>query len=1075
MFKQFSKPQGQAMVLWALLTPLLILFVGAGMDLGWYYLNVSRLQNAADAAALAGAQALVKDGNAFEDYYPVALVSNKLPVGFDTYENIFITDLYGSPTKYKTEDSVTETLLDGRHLVEEYARKNLSDNESVDDSITDQSTVSATDGWANEKAEKIVSGTIELRFKEFDAKSNAYGPLYYVVTLQEKIRHFFLPGWFNDMIAPVKVVVLLQPHDEGLITPIEELKRTCVIGNWEEQNRDKGKTGAYAGKWNHYMSGNTGDDTGISYSTGNVYRTESITVKTTVMNRDGGQKTAANTLGATTASQGTFYSADVVDSLNLDFQAEVRIYSPFFTTDWDLGSGTAANVYKFNKYAHVDKNNSWGVNNGDDKRILYNVEFDDAFKTRESFLTNNPGKIADPLWVRIESDPIIHQKRINYSNGKLEDVTVYNSVRQITLNFNKGNTELSEDKTHYENRPYFIFYDGPENIDNTTIKDSEGNDVPDVPIRHSQPVVINLNEDLNAIIYMPNSPVIINGNGNAWHGFIIARCFLQPVTEAEIMGNSYTFYDGFAAPETRQGGYNRKGTDGNGQTIYYKEADLIEESKITEKYPASGKFDINVDAKTGNITVTKDAPKYLLLYYTKEDSTAYEVKDADDKHDEAKTFANYINSTYKEKFKTFTGLNDSAITAVTFPDENYNETTATYWVDTSDLLDDDPDPNALPKDDKYVKVKVGNADKYIEKNKLPCVKVRTNKEYFYVCVYDLKLAWDGATVNNLSTNSGVRMIDNSYTDGEINNSYKTVKAKGLKTADNEYKNVNDNATVSDADIYINPNDKWCDSWGINKDLLSDYKSNWKKNKLTFPTVAEGEKPAYFWLNTEIVALPSDKKIVVDKYHKVTLQNGMVRYIQDDDSNDIQYYTRVDTNNKAGVENYIIVDKKGNIQTKPLTAAELFTTENINTASVNNTLKTQAENSTGSPELHNYWNTYTRDPNSKEMPGDNGIVNGDKYVMDTQKVSRLNKDYRIPAFERVYYKSAFNLSDLDKNAEDYDQQNDSYYSYFDIDKLKRVNYTYLNVNEIAKVNISDDKKDWKVDDMFFTTIRAGWID
>lgn len=520
------------------------------------------------------------------------------------------------------------------------------------------------------------------------------------------------------------------------------------------------------------------------------------------------------------------------------------------------------------------------MNNGDDKRILYNVEFNDAFKTRDSFLTNNPGKIADPLWVRIESDPIIHQKRINYSNNTIEDVTVYNSVRQITLNFNKDNTALSEDKTHYENRPYFIFYDGPENIDNTTVKDEKEYDV---PIRHSQPVVINLNEDLNAIIYMPNSPVIINGNGNAWHGFIIARCFLQPVTEEEIMGNSYTFYNGFGASETREGGYNRKGTDGEGQTIYYKESDLIEESKITKEYPASGKFDINVDPKTGNITVTKDAPKYLLLYYTKKDSIDYEVKDENGNHDEAKTFANYINNTYKEKFKTFTGLDDSAITAVTFPDENYNETTAIYWVDTSDLLDDDPDPGAAPKDDKYVKVKVGDADKYIEKNKLPCVKVRTNTNYFYVCVYDLKLAWRGATVNDLRTNSGVRMIDNSYTDAQINSSYGTIKDKKLEA---EYPNVDNRSTISDADIYINPNDKWCDSWGIDKDLLSVYKSDWKKNKLTFPTVAEGELPTYFWLNTEIVALPSDKTIVVDKYHKVTLQNGSVRYIKDDDNNDI---------------------------------------------------------------------------------------------------------------------------------------------------------------------------------------------
>lgn len=176
-------------------------------------------------------------------------------------------------------------------------------------------------------------------------------------------------------------------------------------------------------------------------------------------------------------------------------------------------------------------------------------------------------------------------------------------------------------------------------------------------------------------------------------------------------------------------------------------------------------------------------------------------------------------------------------------------------------------------------------------------------------------------------------------------------------------------------------------------------------------------------------------------------------------------------------------------TKPLTASELFTTKNINTKTVNDTLKTQtlktqAANSTDYPEncqareLYDYWNTYTRDPkNPEEKPGDAGLINDNgQYVMDTHKVSRLNQDYRIPAFERVYHKSkAFNLNDLDKNAEDYDQQKDSFYSYFDIDSLERTNYLYLNVNEIAKVNISDNKKDWKVDDMFFTTIRAGWID
>ena len=285
--------RGQAMILWALLIPLLILVVGCGMDLGWYYLNVSRLQNAADAAALAGAQALIKDNKVFEDYYIVALASNQVPSDFDDYEDVFdntfdaTTRATGELKNYKRKDDedLNETLKDGRVLAEEYARKNLSDNTKVDDDSTEMKGLTATDGWASKKADNAdsavkgaVEGRIELKYKIVDGKNDVYGPLYYVVNLNEKIRHFFLPGWFDDMDAPVRAVVLLRPHDEGLITPIEEFERTMVVDNWEYAKKYRGSTGEYAGKWNHYMSGSTSNDEGISYSSGNLYRTESVVV-----------------------------------------------------------------------------------------------------------------------------------------------------------------------------------------------------------------------------------------------------------------------------------------------------------------------------------------------------------------------------------------------------------------------------------------------------------------------------------------------------------------------------------------------------------------------------------------------------------------------------------------------------------------------------------------------------------------------------------------------------------------------------------------------------------------------------
>ena len=161
-----------------------------------------------------------------------------------------------------------------------------------------------------------------------------------------------------------------------------------------------------------------------------------------------------------------------------------------FATDWDLDESVAANLSNFTSYNHVDSNNSWGVNNGDDKRILFNAEFNAPFATRDKTST------ADPLWVRIESDPLIPQE-----NAKGDTVSVYNSVRQITLNFNADNTEKYPDGSpyagNYKYRPYFIFYTGPENIDNKTevVKHRDGTVITDSTgqavtrqVRRSKPV-----------------------------------------------------------------------------------------------------------------------------------------------------------------------------------------------------------------------------------------------------------------------------------------------------------------------------------------------------------------------------------------------------------------------------------------------------------------------------------------------------------------------------------------------------------------------------------------------------------
>ena len=1021
------KQRGQVMTLYGLLVPFLFLVVGVGLDLGWYYLNVSRLQNAADAAALAGAQALVKEDAAFDNYYVVQLASNQLPSDFDTYakvfKNTFESGVDGLLLNYWTEDEAKETLLAGRTLAEQYARLNLDDTTAVSDS-TDWTTLSATDAWNKsvKEEDRKVSGTIDLKYQIVDAKNDKYGPLYYVVSLEEKVRHFLLPGWFEAMDAPVRAVVLLQPHHKGLIEPMDYFEKHNVIDNWEYTNKFKGTTGFFSGKWNHYQAGvRNNNNYGIRYTSGNVYRMESVMV--TPSRKTSGKNVISRADGssgeATDANGGNFYSESEVDSINIDFRAEVK---GKFTSDWDLGYAfpEAGHSYQFTE-------GSWSATDGADKRILFNAEFNQAFKTREQ----KKKEKADPLWVRIESDPLKNP----YTGA---GVSNFNSVRQITLNFNNKNSDVegSGDSKYYKYRPYIVFYTGPENINYAT--DSNG-----VLIRHSQPVVVNLNEDTNAILYFPNSPVVINGNEKTLTGFVIAKCFLHSVTEEDMLGNkAIELYDGFNAPKDFECGFV-KGLDSEEQTAYFREDDLLTKEEIDALYDEDAT--VTVDGTTGNIKVTDviDAPRQPVISFTKD-----YYKDCTTLADYFTLTAEYINSTYtKEKYMQFTGLSEDKVSEITFPDDKYangkygNFTAITIPVATADLLDTDPDPTAAPKDDKYVKVMLGEEVKYIAKAKLPYTRIKRNANYPYVCIYDLKTGFNKISESGFA---GAKPTDDSITPSS---------------------NTDDVSAV----VFLNSVATYKDSWAIDKDLLEKtYDAYYQAAKLTF---SEEKGVKYFNINSEINNDPQ----VIGKYKKVVMLdaegnvlkdkegNEVVKYIREDD--DTAYYTKVNNNkNYPENNNYIIVDKNGNMLTKPVTSPDIF---GKTTVAENTALSVQAA-TIGNKTLSDYWNTYTREPKDDkegdpEKPGDMGVIKNGLYRMDDNRYP--DRDYRIPALERVYYKSVFNLSE------------ESGYSYFFLDDLWRVNYTYLNVDEFEHTVNRKTRSDWDEfrDDMFFTTTRAEWID
>lgn len=83
-----SNEKGAVIVLFALLTPIMMICAGLAIDLGNLYAHKSRLQNAADAAALAGARAYaIHSDTETTDYHPKADEEAEKYAKIDATEN----------------------------------------------------------------------------------------------------------------------------------------------------------------------------------------------------------------------------------------------------------------------------------------------------------------------------------------------------------------------------------------------------------------------------------------------------------------------------------------------------------------------------------------------------------------------------------------------------------------------------------------------------------------------------------------------------------------------------------------------------------------------------------------------------------------------------------------------------------------------------------------------------------------------------------------------------------------------------------------------------------------------------
>ena len=208
------------LVFYALIVPALFMAGTVAADLGWYYLNVSRLQNAADAAVIAGAQELVKNLHTTNDTEGIS-------------EYVHYTFVNEVPAEFINLKSDRDTGT-GDKIAKHYVSKNLpssynwSENNSVIDSWTDRAVTFKHNFYALPISENS------------DTEADTTYHAYYEVVLTEKSNHLFsIFDSFGDMNIKVNAVaklsrILEKDYGPTLVEQMEALKEIKVYRQYYE-------------------------------------------------------------------------------------------------------------------------------------------------------------------------------------------------------------------------------------------------------------------------------------------------------------------------------------------------------------------------------------------------------------------------------------------------------------------------------------------------------------------------------------------------------------------------------------------------------------------------------------------------------------------------------------------------------------------------------------------------------------------------------------------------------------------------------------------------------------------------
>lgn len=477
---------GSVIVFVALMLPFLILFAGMAIDIGRAYLYKSHMQNAADAAALAGIAA----------------------AGGQKARLITVKDVPAMGAYIKTETTAK---------ADAGANKILSMD---------------TDGnWENNGS--IVS--TELRKEINPAKKspllkNRAIKYYYKVELADGFPFQFASSFLPQSLLPSSWSVHAEAWAEAendplagidLLTQMKENEEAYTYSTFQDlQAHFKGKSYNYIKE--------------ISFTNkGTAYRGDGT--RNEIFNLDGTNTINNNMNSLLINSKPDFTSAqpftDNWDMENFDYMTPARARSYLWddmgiklvnwriidangnvleekeggATYWGqvydklkakFGEATAKNLMLSRTESIINVTNPYevrDVENYPEDEVSYDVN------------TDEPNKL-DPLFIRIESEEYNTKGELGY---------VMNTVRDTSINIKADNTE-QDFEGNYKYRPMIFFYEGP--------VDQNGQ----LGVgRKSRTVTLHLEADFRGILFAPNSPVYIKGNNHKFTGIVIAESFVQ--------------------------------------------------------------------------------------------------------------------------------------------------------------------------------------------------------------------------------------------------------------------------------------------------------------------------------------------------------------------------------------------------------------------------------------------------------------------------------------------------------------------------------------------------------------------